>query len=298
MSRLKIFVIFFGILIMAESCGKRSDSTETDQRLMLTVSIPPQKYFIEQIAGEKFKINVMIPPGANPVTYDPSPGKMKEVANSVAYIKIGHLAFEKIWMDKFTSVNPDMKIIDQSKYTELIQADKEAIHHNHNHSSGVDPHIWTSPKAVKKQVKAIKEGLTEIDPEHESFYNENYRNFLNNIDTLDSFIKRKLKDVKEESFMIFHPALSYYARDYGLNQISIEFEGKEPTPSKLKEIVDLARKEQIRTVFIQKQFNTDNAKTVAEEIGGRLEVINPLDSNWVRTIKDITEKIAAQNRPN
>ena len=298
MYRLKIFVIVFGILIISESCLNTSDSNESDQNKRLSVSIPPQKYFIEQIAGDKFKINVMIPPGANPVTYDPSPGKMKEISNSVAYIKIGHLAFEKIWMDKFTSVNSDMKIIDQSKYTELIAADKETNHHSHAQSSGVDPHIWTSPKAVKKQVKAIKEGLTEINPEHESFYNENYRVFLNNIDSLDSFIRTKLQGLKNESFMIFHPALSYYARDYGLNQISIEFEGKEPTPSKLKEIVDLARKEQIRTIFIQKQFNVDKAKTVAEEIGAKLEVINPLDSDWMLTIKDITEKIASQSKIN
>lgn len=298
MSRLKIFAILFGILIISDSCLNKSDNTDSDQKKKLSVSIPPQKYFIEQIAGDKFEINVMIPPGANPVTYDPSPGKMKEIANSVAYIKVGHLAFEKIWMDKFTSVNPEMIVIDQSKYTELIQANKETNHHNHDHGSGLDPHIWTSPKAVKTQVKAIKEGLTELDPEHESFYTKNYRNFLNNIDTLNSFVESRLGDMKNESFMIFHPALSYYARDYGLNQIPIEFEGKEPTPSKLKEIVDLARKEQIRTIFIQKQFNIDNAKTVADEIGGTLEVINPLDSNWVLTIKDITEKIASQDKIN
>ena len=298
MSRLKIFVILFGILMISESCGNRSGSKDAGQKETLSVSIPPQKYFIEQIAGDEFNINVMIPPGANPVTYDPSPGKMKEVANSVAYIKVGHLAFEKIWMDKFTSVNADMKIIDQSTYTELIKADKETNPHNHAHSSRVDPHIWTSPKAVKKQVKAIKEGLAEINPANESFYNKKYRNFLNNIDTLDSFVEKRLGDAKNESFMIFHPALSYYARDYGLNQISIEFEGKEPTPSKLKEIVDLARREQIKTVFIQKQFNVDNAETVADEIGADLEVINPLGSNWMETIKDITEKIVSQNQIN
>ena len=296
MYRLKILLILFGILIISGSCLNNSDSSKSDQKKKLSVSIPPQKYFIEQIAGDKFQINVMIPAGANPITYDPSPGKMKEVTNSIAYIKLGHLAFEKIWMDKFTSANPDMKIIDQSKYTELIRADREVDHHNHDHGSGVDPHVWTSPRAVKKQVKAIKEGLTEIDPGHESFYTENYRNFLNNIDTLDSYVESRLEDVKNESFMIFHPALSYYARDYGLNQISIEFEGKEPTPSKLKEIVDLAKREQIKTVFIQKQFNIDNAKTVAEEIGADIEVINPLGSNWKETIKDITEKILSQDQ--
>jgi len=295
MFRIKLFVVLFGILTISESCGNRSGSSESGQKKTLSVSIPPQKYFIEQIAGDEFNINIMIPPGANPVTYDPSPGKMKEVANSVAYIKVGHLAFEKIWMDKFTSVNSDMKVIDQSKYTEIIQVDTKTKGHNHDHGTGVDPHIWTSPKAVKKQVKAIREGLTQINPENESSYKNNYRNFLNNIDTLDSFVESRLGDVKNKTFMVFHPALSYYARDYGLNQISIEFEGKKPTPSKLKEIVDLARKEQIRTVFIQKQFNIDNAKTVAEEIGGTLNVINPLDSNWVQTVKDITEKIASQS---
>lgn len=296
MFRLEVFVFLLVVILSFESCGTRDKNLKSDQKKTLSVSIPPQKYFVEQIAGKKFKVNVMIPPGANPVTYDPSPSKMKEVANSVAYIRIGHLAFEKIWMEKFTSVNSEMKVIDQSKYTRLIQEGKEKNKNPHGHSSGIDPHIWTSPKAVKKQIKAIKEGLVELEPGNKSFYTRNYQNFLTNLDTLDTFISRKLSKIENKSFMVFHPALSYYARDYGLNQIPIEFKGKEPSPSKLRDIIVLARKENIQTIFIQKQFNVDNAETVAQEIEGNLEVINPLDSNWLYSIKDITEKIISQKK--
>jgi zinc transport system substrate-binding protein len=275
--------------------GQDTGGHDTSKKDIITVSIPPQQYFVKQIAGNAFEINIMIPPGANPVTYDPPPGKMKRVANSLAYIKIGHLAFEKNWMNKFASVNPDLKIIDQSKYTELIRAKERKRAYSHNHGTGVDPHIWTSPEAVKQQIKAIKEGLTELDSSQASIYEINYRNFFHKLDSLDASFKRKISKMKTRSFMVFHPALSYYARDYNLVQIPIESGGKEPTPSELKNIIDKAKKERINRIFIQRQFNTDNAETIAKEVGAKVEVINPLDSNWINAMNDITTKLVSRD---
>jgi zinc transport system substrate-binding protein len=283
------------IFVSCNFSGQNTGGNETGKKEVLTVSIPPQHYFVKQIAGNHFEINIMIPPGANPVTYDPSPGKMKKVANSLAYIKIGHLAFEKNWMNKFSSINPDLTIIDQSKYTNLIKGKKQENLHSHNHGAGVDPHIWTSPKAVKKQIKAIKEGLIELDSSHASIYETNYRNFLSKLDSMDGSFQQELSKMKTRSFMIFHPALSYFARDYNLVQIPIESGGKEPTPSELKNIIDKAEKERINTIFIQRQFNTDNAETIAKEIGAKVEVINPLDSSWMNAMKDIAVKLISRD---
>jgi zinc transport system substrate-binding protein len=296
MIRSIFFFLIVLISVFSVSCRSTGDETKpdkTNKKSLITVSIPPQQYFVRQIAGSHFEINVMIPPGSNPVTYDPSPEKMKKVANSLVYIKMGHLAFEQSWMPKFKSVNPDLKIIDQSKYTELIKGRK--VKKMHSHASGVDPHIWTSPKAVRNQVKAIKEGLAEIDTAHSADYEKNYRNFLSKLNTLDASVHKRLSALENKSFMIFHPALSYYARDYGLEQIPIETEGKEPTPAELRDIVELARKKDIETIFIQKQFNTDNAETIAKEIEAEVEVIYPLDSNWVHAINDITAKLVSRN---
>lgn len=297
-SKILLSLLIIGLyLVSCNFSGKDNKNADNGRRAILTVSIPPQQYFVKQIAGSQFEINIMIPPGANPVTYDPTPGKMKKVANSVAYIKIGHLAFEKSWMSKFTSVNQDLKVIDQSEYSDLIKS-KPAKSHDHSHRSGIDPHIWTSPKAVKKQMKAIKEGLIGLDSSHASFYEKNYRNFLSKLDTLDAFIQHSLKEIKSRSFIIFHPALSYYARDYNLIQIPIESGGKEPTPSELRRIIDTAKDQGINSVFVQRQFNTDNAETIAREIGAKVEVIDPLDSNWVDAMKDITKKIVSRDSLN
>lgn len=301
-SKILLSLLIIGLyLVSCNFSGKDKENADNGRKAILTVSIPPQQYFVKQIAGSHFEINVMIPPGANPVTYDPTPGKMKKVANSVAYIKIGHLAFEKSWMSKFTSVNKDLKIIDQSEYSDLIKSKPAKSHdhsYEHSHGSGIDPHIWTSPKAVKKQMKAIKEGLIELDSSHASVYEMNYRNFLSKLDSLDAFIQRSLKDINNRSFMIFHPALSYYARDYDLIQIPIESGGKEPTPSDLRKIIDAAQDQGINSVFVQRQFNTDNAETIAREIGAKVEVIDPLDSNWVDAMKDITEKLVSRDSLN
>jgi zinc transport system substrate-binding protein len=288
----RLSIVIFSVILILASCGKQKE--ENTDKDIITVSILPQKYFVEQIAGDNFEVNVMIPPGANPVTYDPSPRQMKMLDKSLAYIKIGHLAFEKAWFSKFKSANSNMEIADQSTRVDLIVND--AGHHHHgedHHEAGVDPHIWTSPKSVKKQIEVIYTLLSNLDPENNLYYRKNTIQFSKKIDSLDSYIENKFSGMERRSFLIFHPALSYYSRDYGLSQIPVEIEGKEPSPIKLRELVDKAKSKNIQRVFIQEQFNTDNARTVAREIGGKAEVIDPLAYDWYQSIKDITDKLAA-----
>jgi len=297
MIRPKVLIYIGMLLLTVLACQNKNRGNSSEEKDIITVSIPPQSYFVRQLAGDHFQINVMIPPGANPVTFDPPPGKMKKVAQSEAYIKIGHLAFEQIWMDKFKSMNRELAIYDQSKFVDLIHIHEENDAHGHAQHTGVDPHIWTSPAAVKKQMAVIKEALIELNPQEKRLYQKNYRNFISKIDSLDQFVKEAVDGSKNHSFMIFHPALSYFSRDYHLEQIPIEFDGKEPSPSRLKEMIDLSREKQIDKVLIQKQFNTDNAKMVAKEIGAEVVVINPLDSNWVEAIKHITFELVGSKQP-
>lgn len=288
----RVLLVLAVMTILAASCRKQQE--DQDGKKIISVSILPQKYFVEQIAGDQFQVNVMIPPGANPVTYEPTPGKMEKVSQSVAYIKTGHLIFEHVWMDKFKSMNGTMEIIDQSEQVELIRSGDHQ-HGNHRHKGNIDPHIWVSPKAVKLQIETIKKALIKLEPENEDMFAENYRNFKSKLDSLDASIEERIAQSDVTSFMIFHPALSYFARDYGLNQIAIESGGKEPSPSKLKEVVEEARKKEMRKVLVQKQFSTDKARTVAGEIGASVAVINPLDSNWIDAMDQITGQILSNH---
>jgi zinc transport system substrate-binding protein len=284
------YLAFF--LILA-SCANVDKNQENNKKNIM-VSILPQKYFVEKIAGDNFNVSVMIPPGASPVSYEPTPKQMKELSKSFVYFRIGHIEFEKSWMKNFIAVNSKMKIIDISKTSDLIEPENG---HDHGHSHdghrhhGVDPHIWTSPKEVKKQVQLVYEFLIKEEPKLKEEFETNYNSFISEIDSLDQYISDELKDFENRKFLIFHPALSYIARDYGLEQITIEIDGKEPTPANIQNVIDIARKENIKIVFIQKQFGTHNAEVIANEIGGRVVRIDPLDYNWIESIRFITDEI-------
>ena len=285
----KLIILFTIVLSACNTSVKEKDNTDT-----IMVSVLPQKYFVEQIAGEHFNVNVMIPPGASPVTYEPTPKQMKELSNSFVYFRIGHIEFEKSWMKKLMSVNPEMQVLDLSKNADLIKPENEHDHdhsHDGHHHHGVDPHIWTSPKEVKKQVEIIYNYLIKEKPELKEEFKGNYTKFIKEVDSLDNYISKSLSPFQGRKFLIFHPALSYIARDYGLEQISIEIDGKEPTPANIQKIIEIAKKEEIKIVFVQKQFSTHNAEVIAREINGSVIQIDPLDYNWPTSIKTIANEI-------
>ncbi|MDY6801042.1 MAG: zinc ABC transporter substrate-binding protein [Bacteroidota bacterium] len=287
---MKIKIVFI-IILMGFLLGCSPEPQ--NNKPTITVSILPQKYFVEKIAGDYFTVNVMIPPGASPVTYEPTPKQMQELTNSDVYFRIGHIEFEKSWINRFKKIHPEMKMIDLSEHAYLIKP-KETGHEHHSHEGhhhGIDPHIWVSPKEVKKQVELIHQYLIKNYPEQDSIFTANYKVFTYEIEQLDQYATHKLEPFKGEKFLIFHPALSYLARDYGLEQISIEIDGKEPTLANMQEIIRIARSEKIKIIFVQKQFSKHNAQVIADEIDGSVVQINPLDYHWDESIKFIIDRI-------
>ncbi|MCK5169266.1 MAG: zinc ABC transporter substrate-binding protein [Bacteroidales bacterium] len=282
-------LIVFGLF----ACNNQQQNHKINKQ-SVTVSVLPQKYFMERIVGNNLSINVMIPPGASPVTYEPTPKQMKELSVSSLYIRIGHIEFEKSWMKKIRDINPEMRVVDQSVVANLIEPEyklNDEHEHKGHHHHGVDPHIWTSPKEVKKQIDFLYQYLIKTYPEFDSDFTKNYNSFISEIDSLDSYVTEQLKLYHGNKFMIFHPALSYFARDYGLIQISIEIDGKEPTPANIQEIIEVAKKEEIKVIFVQKQFSTHNAEVIAREINGRVVQIDPLSYNWSESLKLIVDEI-------
>lgn len=291
-------VIMFTLLsLFFVNCGSPGPEISSE-KIQITVSILPQKYFFERIAGDSvnidFDIHVMIPPGHSPATYAPTPQQMKVLSHSKLYFRIGHIPFENAWMKKISSNNPHMKIIDTSVGVNFIETgeDKDDGQPDYHHHVGIDPHIWLSPRAVKIQAKHILDAVTEIDSENQEFYKENYRLFLLDIDRLDREIKALLEKCRVRKFMVFHPAWSYFAREYGLEQLPIEVEGKAPNPANLKKVIDIARQDNIRIIFVQQQFDTNSARAVAAEIGGQVVKIDPLALDWLANMRRIAEKIS------
>lgn len=291
---MKLLIKSLGIVLLMLSCNSDPSITNSDV-FQLTVSILPQKFFVNRIAGNRWKITVMIPPGHNPATYEPTVSQMKNLTGSSIYFRIGHIPFEGVWMKTFINLNPQMKVVDTSAGIELIQTHHYHHHSNqedrHNESTGVDPHIWLSPKSVKTIAKHIYENLAEADPPYQSVYLDNYQKFLLEIDRLDMEVKQSLKDASGKKFLVFHPAWSYFARDYMLIQIPIETEGKHPKPADLKKLIDVARSEDIRFIIVQKQFDTHSAEAIMKDINGQVIRLDPLAENWSSNLKTIAKRL-------
>jgi zinc transport system substrate-binding protein len=216
------------------------------------------------------------------------PSQLKDIANSAIWFRIGYIGFEYSWKDKIEQANPNMKVVDLSEGLDLIAEETEQ-HGDHVHVNGVDPHIWLSPGLVKKMAHRITAELTELNPEKGPEYKGNYLKFVKEIDQLHIQIKNRLKEVQGKKFIVFHPSLTYFARDYALEQYSLEAGGKEPTPQHLAEMVDLANKENIKVIYIQSEFDREHARVFAEEIKGEVVQVRPLDPAWSDNLLEITQ---------
>jgi zinc transport system substrate-binding protein len=278
---------FFILTSLAILFGCKTNPEGTSKKI-ISVSILPQKYFVEAITGDKYRINVMIPPGGTPENYEPTARQMQSLSESGIYLKIGNIPFEEAWMKNFININPQMKVYDLSEGIDLITGDH---HHEGTASTGVDPHIWSSVNNARIIAKNIFFALVKEDPINKDYFSSRLQNFLSLTDSLDRKFQVEFAPIKGSSFLVFHPALAYLARDYGLEQISLEFEGKSPPPGHMKDIINIAREKKIKAILIQKQFNAETAKTIANEIGGEVIIIDPLDENWKDQIEYIARSI-------
>ena len=257
------------------------------------VSIVPQQYFVEKIAGEHVRVHVMVPPGGSPHTYEPKPGQMRALAKSTAYFSIG-VTFEDAWLDRIRSANPDMKMIhtDQKiKKREINEGHGHGHDHGHDHGHS-DPHIWLSPPLVMLQARNILEGLIMVDPDNRTEYQDNYQTFIREIAELDVFLQNRL--TPGTRFMVYHPSWGYFADAYGLVQISIEVEGKAPKARQIQETIRHAREKNIDSILVQPQFSTRDAETIAREIDGKTVIADPLAANWSDNLKAVAELFDAR----
>lgn len=276
------------LVVLVSSCS--SNSTQKAEPTV-TVSIIPQKFFVDQISGgDWLKVNVMVPPGGSPATYEPTPQQMTQLNQSSVYFRIGQITFEKAWIDKLASVAPEVKFIDTSAGIEFIAEESfgdEAVEDSDgDHHEGVNPHIWLSPDLVKKQAAIICTTLCNLYPEKANVMQDNLKTFNHKIDSTREALGQQLKSAGGTNFIVYHPVWSYLAKDYNLTQIAIEHNGKEATADKMKKIIDFARANHIHLIFVQKEFSNIQAKSIAKEINGEVALMNPLDYNWFNTMKE------------
>ncbi|MEN6465806.1 MAG: zinc ABC transporter substrate-binding protein [Syntrophaceae bacterium] len=279
MNRIEFRVVLFVLILMplvfagpARAAGK----------VRVSVSVPPQAYFVERIGGDKVDVQVMLPGHSDHDSYEPTPQQLIRLAKAQIYVRVGvpGFTFETRHIDPALA-KKKIKLITMSDGVKLLDD---------------DPHIWAAPSAVRQAAFNIYKGLSGFDPAGSSYYKRNLDSFVKDIDALDREIKALLKGKEGGTFLIYHPALAYFAAEYKLRQVSIETEGKSPSASHIRGVIDLARSKGIKKVLIQKGFDRKNAKTIAAEIGGSLEEIDPLDRNWLSGTRNTAIKVSGALR--
>jgi zinc transport system substrate-binding protein len=252
------------------------------------VSIVPQKYFVERIGREQVKVEVMVNSGESPATFNPNPKKMSLLSKTELYFSIG-VPFETTWIDRIRSIHPELKIIPLHDTTQKNTIHEPTNHHSHDTE---DPHIWTSPAKVKVIAQKIKDTLANAIPQREKYFEANLQAFFKDLDLLDKDIRNILTKSNNHRFMVFHPAWSYFAKDYDLKQIAIEHEGKEPGARSLKKIIEQGKSLGIQVIFVQKQFSLSIAENVAKMIGATIYEMDPLAEDYLENMRRTASAIS------
>ncbi|MFP4475740.1 MAG: metal ABC transporter solute-binding protein, Zn/Mn family [Desulfatibacillaceae bacterium] len=268
--------------------------------LRVFVSIVPQRFFVKNIAGPSVEVDVMVRPGENPATYEPAPGQMAALDGAAAYFSVG-VPFERAWLPRITSANPDMEVIDTTAGIEkkpMDSHDHEGGDHGHAHGKeGIpDPHVWLSPPLAKIMAENIGRGLARLDPENAGRYEANLADLLTRIDELHKDLSTTLSGLESRHFMVFHPSWGYFADTYGLVQVPVEVEGKDPKPARLAGLIKKARNLDISTIFVQPQFSRRNAEVIASAVGAEMAVADPLAADWEANLREVAEKLRSAAR--
>ena len=296
-SKLKSVLIVMSLTLCFLSGMPLPSPASAGDPLPVTVSILPQKYFVERIGGDRVDVSVMVLPGASPATYEPKPRQMVNLAKSKIYFAIG-VPFETHWLRKFRDFSPQMTIVATQSGIQKIpmkahlheKDEKEKDGKTAVHTEIKDPHIWLAPPLVMLQARNILAGLLKADPEHGKLYQANYKKFVRELVDLDLKLMGRFEGVVQGArFMVYHPAWGYFARAYGLEQIPIEMEGKNPTPRELQELIAMARKDGIKVIFVQPQFSVKSADTIAKAIGGRVMFADSLALDWAGNLVNVAK---------
>ncbi|MDD2309475.1 MAG: zinc ABC transporter substrate-binding protein [Desulfuromonadaceae bacterium] len=257
--------------------------------LEVFVSIPPQKYFVEQVGGKHVAVSVIVEPGRSPATYEPTPRQITRLSRASLYFAIG-VAFEEVWMSRIHNANPEMKIIALQKVVPLREVDQ--LGSVLQEKGRKDPHIWTSPPLVQLMAARIRDALIAEDPGHRADYVANWRRFVADLEELDNYIHSRLRGLEGSSFMVFHPSWGYFAYTYGLQQIPIESGGKEPGARTLQQVIEVGRRKGVKVIFVQKQFSNRTAETVARALGARIAPVDPLAADYLKNLRHVADIFA------
>lgn len=277
MKTLRHIALFAVAFILAACEGTKREKP------VVTVTIEPLRYFVEQIAGDKVSVTTLVPKGSSPETYEPTAQQMVNMSQSALFVKVGNLGFERTWMEKLNTLTSHITIVDTSEGIEYVSASDRGI---------TDEHTWMSTKNALIIAHNIYLALTKVDSSSSVYYKERYDSLVASINKLNSTITQQLKSIDNRSFIIYHPALTYFAKDYSLTQLALEEDGREPSAASLAKLITNAKKLGTKLMFVQKEFDNRNREIITIETGVKTVDINPLDYNWDKQMTLVANALA------
>lgn len=285
----KLSAVFLSVLMFSIAVSAGAEVT-------VYVSVPPQKYFTEQVGGERVNVSVLVEKGQDPHTFEPLPAQMASLSRAELYLSIG-LPFEKSLLPRLRKINPGLRVFPADRGIEKTgeehgSSETHGQEHEHKHGGG-DPHVWNGVHEAGIIAENILNALTEVDPGGEEYYLQNFQTFKTRLDKLDSELRELFRGKEGTAFLVFHPAWGYLAREYGLDEVAIESEGKEPKASDLAALISSAKKKGIKTILISPQFSRRTAEIIAGNIGANVETVDPLAEEWEEKIRTAAHTIAA-----
>jgi zinc transport system substrate-binding protein len=274
-----------------------ASSTLAGEKLDVFVSIAPQAYLVERIGGEHVRVEVLVREGQSPHTYQATPRQMVRLGEADLYFSIG-VDFERALLPRVTRTFPDLRVIDSRAGIPLRRLEVNHVcthedgHHHHEHAAGgEDPHVWMSPRLAKTIAKNISTALEAADPEHADAYRAGLAALHADLDRTRREIAEVLAPVKGERVYVFHPAFGYFLDEFGLRQVAVEIEGKQPSARQLVRLIEQARQDKVHVIFVQPQFSPKSAEAIAEAIGGAVVPIDPLARAYLKNIQETAVKL-------
>lgn len=291
MKRVHPYILLL-LVVLATACNPAQRNKEADKRPMIISSIEPLRYFTEAIAGPHYRVESMVPQGHSPEHYDPAPSQLVTLAQSRAFLGIGYIGYERIWLERLRAQAPRVPFINVSEGIALItdHPHHPAAEASHTHHHAVEPHTWTSPRNARLIARNICDALCSLDTLQCRAFRARCDSLCHRIDRLDSLMQHHFSSPDApRAFAIYHPSLSYLARDYNLTQLCIEEAGREPSPAHLKQFIEHCRELGVKHIFVQPEFDISHAEIIAREIGAKVITIHPLAYDWEAEMLHIIE---------
>lgn len=271
--------------------------------LAVAVTIAPQAWLVEQVGGDRVAVTSLVGPGESPATFQLSDRRVSLLMRSAVYFRIGVPGEQGPWFDTLRR-SGRVEIVDLRDGVELLALPRHH-HDSHHHDdaaesephAAMDPHIWLSPRRLRPMARTVAETLERLDADAGGHYRRRLDALVARLDRLDVELRDQLAPLAGRAFMVFHPVLGYLASDYGLRQLAIEIEGKEPSDAELTELMRIARREALSVVFVQPQIRGRSAEIVARAIGGRVVVLDPLAADVAANLNAVAGQIAGAMAP-